>query len=164
MMRRLFFVLPVSFLLAPSLGCSGRDEPAVVDIYRLNGKYLDELQMAEESGETLAPPAEMFHDWPVLERRRVTEAALAKELAAAVTSRSNFGGSPAACFWPGLGVAVGEGEERLDAVICLQCNQLYRYAPGESEERLVLSDQGAKKLTSLYQRAFPQPAGSSQGK
>lgn len=158
MTRRLLLAIPLGLILAPGLGCSSRDKPSVVHVYRLNGKYLDELLQAEESGKTLAPPAEMFRDWPVLERQRVSDAGLAQELAAAVASRSNFGGSPAACFWPGFGIAVGEGDEQLDAVICLKCNQFYRYAPGESEARLVLNDQGAKELLRLYQKAFPQEA------
>ena len=63
----------------------------------------------------------------------MTEADVAKELADAVVSRANFGGSPAACFWPGFGIAVGEGDKRLDAVICLQCSHLYRYAPARAK-------------------------------
>lgn len=110
--------------------------------------------MAEESGETLERPKQMFREWPVLERRRVANAALAQELASAIEKGANFGGPPAACFWPGFGIAVGEGDEQIDAVICLQCNWLYRFRRA-GEERLPLSERGAAELKRLYQQTFP---------
>lgn len=162
MLRQLLISYIAFVLAASSLGCTGAREPPVVYVYRLNGKYLDELHMAEEAGETLTPPTDMFRDWPVLERRRVTDPEFAHELAAAIKTGANFDGPGADCFWPGMGVAVGEGEDQTDAVICLHCNWLYRYRPDGSEERLPLSDRGAAELKRLYQQAFPDDTRSTQ--
>ena len=56
-----------------------------------------------------------------------------------------------------MAVSFGEGPGHVDVVICLLCNRMVFYRGDEEIGRLI-SDQGKKRLSSIYQRIFKTPS------
>lgn len=157
-------------MLACMCGCSAKSSPPqtkaesdkteiqdpVVHVYRLDGFYYDKL--AETSDGPFAPPANNLRRWPIIDKRRINDRTLAADWSGAVHAANNFGGSGKDCFWPGMAVTLGEGDQRIDAIICLECDRLYLYAEGADAEHKALSERGHEEFSRLFASAFPDQA------
>src|SRR5215469_6358380 len=167
MSRRFQFSLFV-WMLVGTFGCSpqtvppatkpasdkGETSETIVHVYRLDGFYYDKL--AKTTDGPFDPPANSLRKWPILEQKRIHDRRLATEFSAAVDTSSNFGGSGKDCFWPGMAITLGEGEEQVDAIICLQCDLIDLYRPGEVVVQKPLSDRGHREFARLFVAAFPE--------
>lgn len=138
--------------VAPGSGNTQTAGPTV-RVYQLDGFYYDRL--SQEQDGPFDPPANSLRRWPVLEETLVTDERFAAEFRAAVDDPSNFGGNASDCFWPGMGIAVGDGVDRIDLVICLQCNLANQYKKGNVLEQRPLSERGRQEFARLYTAAFP---------
>jgi hypothetical protein len=178
MPRRRQFSFVSCLVLAFALGCSsGSPIPSggpvdgnaqkkgpIVRVYRLDGEYYDRMESHATSDDRPEPPANSFRTWPILESKLIADPQLARELRQAVYERSNFSaGGGADCFWPGLGIEIGEGDEQVDAVICLKCDWLHLYAAGKKLERIPLSASGKQEFMRLYAEAFPEQSEGAGG-
>jgi hypothetical protein len=66
-------------------------------------------------------------------------------------------GHGGACFEPRLGFSFGEGESRVEILICLECHWVYFYK-GDSVRYKALSPRGVSELTPIAEALFgPQP-------
>jgi hypothetical protein len=92
-----------------------------------------------------------FHGCEILGRTRVRDAAVRKELVAALeeAARDNRG-EAAACFNPHHALRVTTGGRTLDFVICFECLQVRVYAGETSEEGFLITD----RPRSLFDRVL----------
>ncbi|HET6879767.1 MAG TPA: hypothetical protein VFI31_06420 [Pirellulales bacterium] len=167
------FLHLVCVLLA--VGCSAKpiaktnqsSDPAegpVVRVYLLDGEYYE--KRAVETGEEgpFAAPDNSFRTWPILDSRRITAQEIASSIREAISDPANFGGGGADCFNPGLGISIDEGDKQVDAVVCIECEWVYRYEPGKEVEKETLSAAGKEKFARLYAEVFPEESQQQRGK
>lgn len=102
------------------------------------------------------PPdnAPRLHDWKVVGDPLPIPPDLASELRTVLSSPSTYSFQDSHCFEPGMAVSFGEGPTRVDVLICLLCNRTVFHS-GNAEVGRSLSDEGNKRLSSIYQRLFP---------
>ena len=71
---------------------------------------------------------ELFHNYPVLGKIEIKEAAKRDEILAALKSGiDKSDGTVAKCFWPRHGIRVVEKGKTTDYVICFECLQLKKH-------------------------------------
>jgi hypothetical protein len=78
---------------------------------------------------------------------------IAGQIRQILNSRSTYDVVQSDCFEPGLAISFGDGDSRVDVVICLLCNRAVFYARGSEVSRKI-SDEGNKRLTVIYRRLF----------
>lgn len=88
-----------------------------------------------------------------IEKSRVLTEPQAAALRAIIADPQNFGNVPMRCFTPGLGFTLGEGEEEMAILVCLQCLWV-RFYRGEIQMYEVLSERGQKRMKALYRALF----------
>ena len=159
----------VAIVLA--LGCLGIAGTAIVAgvirsrlvaPFPLTGDPVVVRHIYSMGGDDPFPPenSPRLRDWPVIgEPVRVTPE-VAAEIRQILNSRSTYDVGQPACFEPGMAISFGDGGGRVDVVICLLCHRAVFYR-GDSQVARKISDEGNKRLTSIYRRLFnsrpPQP-------
>lgn len=135
---------------------AGRVEEPVIRAYLLDGEYYE--RRAIETGEDgpVAPPDNSFRTWPILQSKGISAQELASSIREAISNKANFGRGGADCFNPGMGISIGEGDDQLDAVVCIECEWLYLFEPGKKVEQKTLSAAGKREFARLYAAIFPE--------
>src|SRR5262249_32971335 len=138
MWMRLVTVLACVVVAAAFSGC-GRDPVASLDapeqltLYSIDGR---DFKPGQE------PKAEeKFHDYPVLGKVEIKDAAKLQEIAAALQkglARSD--GTMAKCFWPRHGIRAVKNGRTVDYVICFECLQLEVYEGSSRNVKPVTSE------------------------
>src|SRR4051812_17252994 len=74
-----------------------------------------------------AGAAERLQNWPILQHRGIVDATQAKVRTAIADRRNYFvpGNRGYLCFNPRLAFRVGENEDAVDVLICLECRWVY---------------------------------------
>jgi len=105
------------------------------------------------------PPddAPKMYEWPVIGDAVMVAPDVAAELREILSSPSTYTFQDSDCFEPGMAVSFGDGTNRVDVLICLLCNKAIFYR-GERRVGRHISEQGNKRLRSIYQRIFGAPA------
>jgi hypothetical protein len=128
----------------------------VIRAFLLDGEYYDNLAVQTGKEEPFPPPDNSFRTWPILQSKRIASNDLAASIQRAIEEPRNFGGGGAFCFNPGLGISIGEGDEHVDAVICIGCEKFELYEPDKKREDRTLSAAGKKEFARLYAEIFPE--------
>lgn len=119
-----------------------------VAAYRLDGDHTTGSNVGED-----------LHGWPILQRRGIDESMQAK-VRAAIGDWKNYertmeGGY--ACFDPRLAFRVGEKEEAVDVLICLECRWVYFYRVRDAKqarEPLCISEAGLGAFGKVDEMVF----------
>jgi hypothetical protein len=106
-----------------------------------------------------SPPANAprLHDFPIIGEPIPFTPALAAELREILNSPSTYTIYDSECFEPGMAASFGDGANRIDVLICLLCNRAVFYS-GNSHVGRCISDEGHKRLSSIYERLFGDTA------
>jgi hypothetical protein len=110
-------------------------------------------------GSSDAPPPESsprLREWQVIGQPVAVPPDVAAEIRQILSSPSTYLASQSDCFLPGMAISFGDGDSRVDVVICLLCNRAVFYR-GDSQIPRRISDEGNRRLTSVYQRLFGSP-------
>jgi hypothetical protein len=83
---------------------------------------------------------------------------VARELRDVLNSRSTYKSNWSQCFVPGLTISFGSGTKHVDALICLWCDRIQFYDSANHMEARLISKEGNKKLSAIYERIFKKPA------
>jgi hypothetical protein len=100
--------------------------------------------------------APLLHDYPVIGDPVSVSPDLAAELHGVLSSPSTYTFSDNQCFEPGMAVSFGDGAHRVDVLICLLCNRAVFFS-GDNRVGRCISDEGNKRLSSIYTRLFGLP-------
>ena len=120
------------------------DEPVV-------GRRL--YSLGSSSGPPPPDSAPRLHDWPVMGDSVPVPPDIAAALREVLSSPSTYTIYDSQCFEPGLAVSFGAGSNRVDVLICLLCNRAMFYR-GDMQVGRCLSDEGKRRLSSIYDRLF----------
>jgi hypothetical protein len=94
--------------------------------------------------------------WDAVESKVILDAELRDEIESALDSQFTYGLFPAMCFEPGFAFTFGQGDDRVDVVVCVSCSQAYFYR-GKEKKGTILSIYGGKRLQKLAERAIGHP-------
>ena len=85
-------------------------------------------------------PAESFHGWKVLGKKRVDKADVQKMLVEAFEKGvEEYEGEGARCFNPRHGLKVRHAGQGADFVICFECDRVRAYVEGQNEHEFLVS-------------------------
>jgi len=97
----------------------GTEPPDQLILYSIDGR--------DDAGKP-GKDVELFHNYPVLGKIEIKEAAKRDEILAALKSGiDKSDGTVAKCFWPRHGIRVVEKGKTTDYVICFECVHLHQY-------------------------------------
>lgn len=102
-----------------------------------------------------------FHGYPYLQKLKVKNEKLNEQINQQMNSRDNYAEGFYGCFEPGLGIRLQNGNEYVDALICLKCHELNAFhfqgdaKFPESVEENPLSSQGVNQFALIYNELFP---------
>jgi len=129
--------------------------PSRTNAYKLEGYRL-----------TYTGSAEQLHGWPILQRRDIDESTQAK-VRATIGDWKNYERTTErgyACFDPRLAFRIGENEDAIDVLICLECRWVYFYRVRDEEKvraPLCISNAGLRAFADLDALVFPKSAATT---
>jgi len=126
--------------------------------FALIGEPVIGRRIYSPAGDDPQPPANAprLHDWPVIGDPVAAVPELAADLRDILSSPSTYTIQDSQCFEPGMAVSFGDGANRVDVLICLLCNRAVFYS-GDDQVGRCISEEGNKRLTSIYRRLFNIP-------
>ncbi len=75
----------------------------------------------------------------------------ASQVRACLRDEGTYAEGGAKCFWPGLGITFGEGQDEVGVLVCLECCLVAFHHAG-AETRVGLSTAGVASLANFYER------------
>ncbi|MDP9175405.1 MAG: hypothetical protein M3O30_16305 [Planctomycetota bacterium] len=121
--------------------------------FRITGQETDSHSFANDPN--------TLHGYAIVQKREITDPRLQQAVVNALTSRLVYGLEGDLCFEPGIAISFGDGRDRIDALICLNCRHIYFFHAGEVACTDINST-GAARIKELYAQLFPghNPDGS----
>jgi hypothetical protein len=107
----------------------------------------------------VAPAAESFHGFAVLEAREVSDGATAERLRALLDAPASYVVRAPDCPRFTLGVHTRRGARALDALVCLKCGMVMVIEPGEAPTPRVLTRAATVELRQTARELFGDKAG-----
>jgi hypothetical protein len=122
-----------------------------VEVFRIDGddRPLDKAR---------APAAKVVGGYPVIAQGPDQGAAFAGRLADVLSDRAAYTDNYAKCFWPGVAFRAWKDGERVEVLICFQCDNLYA-GPPRDRARENASFHGSPRrrdLVRLAKEALPE--------
>jgi hypothetical protein len=108
----------------------------------------------ESDARTFMNEPNTLRGYSILQERPIDDAQLHRDIASVIGNRFTYGGNGAMCFEPGIAVRFGQGDQAVEALICLDCGHVY-FFKGGGHAALSLSEIGKSRIKSLYARMFP---------
>ena len=85
--------------------------------YRITGQEIDNRFFGNDPNS--------IHGYAIVQRQPILDAQLRQDVVDMLNSRLMYGRQGFACFEPGIAIRLGEGEDRVDILICLECQHVY---------------------------------------
>ena len=100
------------------------------------------------------PSAENFHEWKILGKSEVKEAADRKKLVDALRQAAeDNAGTTTGHFWPRHGLRLRSGKEMADLVICFQCLSIQVYVNGNMSKGFLTTGDPQKEFDAVLRAA-----------
>jgi hypothetical protein len=124
-----------------------------VEVYRIDGRE------DPKTSKPLAPGDPNIDGYAILHRGEDRGEDFAARLAEVFSDEATYSDDHLACFWPGVAFCVHKGDERVDVVICLRCQNFY-LGPPRGDERMLVTGSfagtpGRQRLIRLAKDALP---------
>jgi hypothetical protein len=121
--------------------------------YRITGSEADVQYFADDPNS--------IRGFAIVQEQAITDAQLEQDVIGGLSSRLIYGSDNIRCFEPAIAVRFGEGDNAIDALICLSCRHVYFYHGGQIAYRR-LNSLGVDRIEQVFARLFPghSPVGS----
>jgi hypothetical protein len=114
--------------------------------YRITGNETD-IRYFRDDPKTI-------HGYAIIQQQVISDSQLQQDVKDILNSRLIYGTDNDRCFEPGIAIHFGNGDNQVDALICLTCRHIYFFR-GDQVTYRNMNSTGVARIKNIYPRLFP---------